>query len=235
MVDPAESMVNEYPKEHQRHNSDTITSLALPSWVSMPALPVQRQPQALMAIDLNSSYDLSSMAGGSQSIVEDKERMARMRFKSHNKFRRSQQMLIDFQESGQEKAQEEGAEDNTVADSDVDDESFEDDDVFSSPLQSFPQSPLRKEDTARRSKRLSLPAVALHATSVTARMTETVGPMSAVDEHTGGSVLPSFSPARHQRFSLVHAGKSNRHADGDLGKGVAAVKLAELLKKSKVS
>ncbi|KAF9553664.1 hypothetical protein CPC08DRAFT_744681 [Agrocybe pediades] len=40
--------------------SDTITSLAhLPSWLSMPALPVQRQPQALMAIDLNSSRDFS--------------------------------------------------------------------------------------------------------------------------------------------------------------------------------
>lgn len=242
----------ESANEHQRHNSDTITSLShLPSWLSMPALPVQRQPQSLMAIDLNSSHDLSSLAGGTRaSGIEEKERMTRMRWKSHHRLRSSQQILVDFQEeasSAKQETNQEGDEDQE------DDDPFEDD-VFSSPLRSFPSMPMRKEDTARRSKRFSLPAVALHATNVTARMTEGVGnlpPFSVTDEQTGRYVTgesPSSSPARHRRFSLVLVGRNSHYVDdggvrvnknevedgGDLGKGVAAVKLADLLRKSKV-
>jgi FYVE/RhoGEF/PH domain-containing protein 5/6 len=65
LIDAGEGKADDHPaedtNEHLRHNSDTITSMShLPSWLSMPALPVQRQPQSLMAIDMNSSHDLSS-------------------------------------------------------------------------------------------------------------------------------------------------------------------------------
>lgn len=213
----------------------------------MPALPVQRQPQSLMAIDMNSSHDLAYMASGSRtSSAEERERLSRMRVKSHHRLRSSQQILVDFRD--QAKTRQEGQDDADDADEiedEEDDEPFEDD-VFSSPPQSFPSTPLRKEDTARRSKRFSLPAVAVHATSVTARMAEGVGnmlPQSTTDEQIGESTIGGItaSPSRTRRFSLVLAGRNshyvgkNGNEDGDLGKGVAAVKLAELLKKSKVA
>jgi len=243
----------ESANEHQRHNSDTITSLShLPSWLSMPALPVQRQPQSLMAIDLNSSHDLSSRAGGPRANeVEEKERMTRMRWKSHQRLRSSQQILVDFQEQArsakQETNEEGGTGDETAEVEDQEDDDPFEDDVFSSPLRSFPSMPIRKEDTARRSKRFSLPAVALHATNVTARMTEGDGslpPISVTDKQTGSGYvtggIPSSSPG-HRRFSLVLVGRNSRYVDdgdvrdgGDLGKGAAAVKLAELLRNAKV-
>jgi hypothetical protein len=205
-----------------------------------------------MAIELTSSDDLSFIAagGGRANGVEEKERRARMRWKSHQRLRSSQQILVDFQEQARS-----AVEHGDVVEDQEDDDPFEDD-VFSSPLRSFPSTPVRKEDTARRSKRFSLPAVALHATNVTARMTEGVGnaaPSSAIDEQTGNSVIGGFSsnsPARHRRFSLVLAGRNSHYVDGgdavkagksgsedggDLGKGVAAVKLAELLKKAKMA
>ena len=177
--------------------------------------------------------------------------MPRMRLKSHHRLRSSQQILVDFQEQArQETNQEKGTGDETAVEDQEDDDPFEDD-VFSSPLRSFPSSPMRKEDTARRSKRFSLPAVALHATNVTARMTEGVPPLSVTDDLAGRGYMNgdlSSSPARHRRFSLVLAGRNTHYVDdcgvrvnkngiedgGDLGKGVAAVKLADLLKKSKV-
>ena len=211
-----------------------------------------------MAIDLDSSHDLSFIAGGRNS--EEKERMPRMKLKlkSHHRIRSSQQILVDFQEQARtaepEMGQEGGAGDEIVVE-DQDDNSFEDD-VFSSPMRSFPPSPFRKEDTARKSKRFSLPAVALHATNVTARMTEGVGNVSplsvSTDEQTGrghmSSDVPS-SPARYKRSSWVLAGGNSQNCideggmggsringseDGELVKGVAAVKLTELLKKSKM-
>ncbi|KAJ3918886.1 hypothetical protein F5877DRAFT_41611, partial [Lentinula edodes] len=146
----------------------------------------------------------------------------------------------------------------------------------------------RREDTVRRNKRFSMPAVALQTTSVVARTQsmspETSGMVSReksvafVDSGsplgrdqdgkrvTGnkiGDLLPGMSGTRSKRFSLVlggrlghstgiHTGGRNDHASpssrlkgggdakktqegSDLGKGVAASRLNELLGRSKHS
>ncbi|KAJ3890039.1 hypothetical protein GG344DRAFT_78228 [Lentinula edodes] len=146
----------------------------------------------------------------------------------------------------------------------------------------------RREDTVRRNKRFSMPAVALQTTTVVARTQsmspETSGMVSReksvafVDSGlplgrdqdgkrvTGnkiGDLLPGMSGTRSKRFSLVlggrlghstgiHTGGRNEHASpssrrkgggdakktqegSDLGKGVAASRLNELLGRSKHS
>lgn len=138
----------------------------------------------------------------------------------------------------------------------------------------------RREDTVRRNKRFSMPAVALQTTSVVAR-TQSMSPETSEmfsREKSGsdlgrdqegkrvtgskiGDLLPGMSGTRSKRFSLVlggrlghstgiHTGGRNEHAspssrrkgggDGnktqkgsDLGKGVAASRLNELLGRSK--
>ena len=97
-------------------------------------------------------------------------------------------------------------------------------------------SPRRKEDTARRSKRFSLPALALHTTSVTARasmMVEDDGDVSRDDDASAAS-----TPNRPKRFSIVlspgksghgNAGPSVREDDNALAKSMAMDSLNELL------
>ncbi|KAK0497483.1 hypothetical protein EDD18DRAFT_1162408 [Armillaria luteobubalina] len=100
---------------------------------------------------------------------------------------------------------------------------------------------LRREDTARRNKRFSLPAVALQTTSVTTRTM-----MGAVE---GSKLAHVQRSTRTQRFSLVLGGKGSHvlhghghgsrlshspaevQGDEGLGKGVVAGKLSELLGK----
>ena len=88
-------------------------------------------------------------------------------------------------------------------------------------VSSQPSTPQKQEDTARRHKRFSLPAIALQT-----------APVTALPNATG--------EGRSKRFSLVLGGRSNvRQAQieietggtgkGDLGRGVAAVKLGEIL------
>ncbi|KAJ3742049.1 hypothetical protein DFH05DRAFT_1402751, partial [Lentinula detonsa] len=103
----------------------------------------------------------------------------------------------------------------------------------------------RREDTVRRHKRFSIPAVALQTTSVVARTQN-------VKRHTGsklGSLLPGMPGTRSKRFSLVSGGRpqtassssrrigqneGHKKQEGtDLGMGVAASKLNELLGRSK--
>ena len=65
----------------------------------MPSLPVQRQPQALMAIDTKSSRDIAF--DNFDDVVfetEEGERKGRVRVKSHQRVRSYQQLLEDFQE-----------------------------------------------------------------------------------------------------------------------------------------
>lgn len=237
--------------EHQRHNSDTISSLSnLPSWLSMPALSAQRQPQALMAISLQSSHDLSLLNG--VEGVDEKERRVRMRVRSHQRLRSYQQIVMDFQEQAKAAKHQMGQEGSEKNDHSV--EGDEDVDVFSSPLRSYPSSPMRKENTARRSKRFSSPAVALHTTSVTARTTE-MGSNTNATLGDGTRSTPTGDAPPYRRFSLVLAGRNSRYLEADdvssgavvsknesedggnvgFSKGVAAAKLAALLKKAKGS
>ncbi|KAJ7780090.1 hypothetical protein DFH07DRAFT_875712 [Mycena maculata] len=78
----------------------------------------------------------------------------------------------------------------------------------------------RNEDTARRNKRFSLPAVAVQITSVEAR-TE------------GREGAKRFSLVLGSRSAHAHVGKGAGEEEGGLGRGVAAGKLSELLGRHK--
>lgn len=81
---------------------------------------------------------------------------------------------------------------------------------------SLPASPRKKEDTARRHKRFSVPAVAIQTTPVTTRP-------NVIGE------------GKAKRISLVlgrFAGVVSHHSHSDFGHGVAAGKLSELLKRN---
>jgi len=216
-----------------------------------------------MAINLNSEHDISSCIGGNRVEGDEKGHgRARMRAKSHQRLRSYQQILVDFQEQArvaeQFNDQEEEGDDEHAGYEDGETADIADD-VFSSRVAA---PPMRKENTARRSKRFSLPAVALNATSVTARTTEIVAdPLPIPEDGPGPSASVATgdvpSPARYRRFSLVLAGRNSHHIedgnvlggaggganhkngseDGDvgLGRSVAATKLAELLKKARSS
>ncbi|KAF8159873.1 hypothetical protein B0H34DRAFT_705183 [Crassisporium funariophilum] len=275
--------------------SETTTSSLshLPAWLSMPQLPVQRQPHALMAIDLNYSPDMSLnnidlnhlvLDGQERELEPEQGRNGRMRMKSHQRLRSYQDILEDFQEQSRVMKQQQQeqrshspdksriAKDDTFdGDGDEDEENgdvFEEedlnhDDQWFTPTHSLVSSPVssprkqRREDTARRSKRFSLPAVGLHTTSVTARTTEIAGGAGDAVPAGGGEAVVGDSPGgvgggRVRRFSLVLAGRNSHYGDGVMGKsyidghepegadlglakGVAAARLSELLgRKAKV-
>jgi len=252
---------SEVPTNMNNNKSDTITSLSLlPSWLSMPSLSVQRQPQALMAIDTNSSRDISfDNIDDNGSETEERERKGRLRVKSHQRVRSYQQLVEDFQEQSQAQGSSSNVSQNQFRnavgmDEDEDGERKEGEEhdhvnLFctpTSPPVSSPRKQQRKEDTARRSKRVSLPAIGLHTTVVTARTSMedeevpvTVGEESVVsvgEGASGGVVIPG----RSKRFSLVLAGRNSHHVDGSRGqhndsmsdgfsKGLAAARLSELL------
>ncbi|KAJ3501401.1 hypothetical protein NLJ89_g9354 [Agrocybe chaxingu] len=252
---------------HEQHNTDTITSLShLPSWLSMPALPVQRTPQALMAIDLNSSRDQDLSLDIDKHIeeggyIDERDRRARVKVRSHQRIRSYQQILEDFQEQArimkQEKAarqrrppgpSEDGEEEDAGDDAgdEMDEQQDQIDDIYFTPTHSAlpspvssPRKPQRREDTARRSKRFSLPAIALHATSVTARTSTAdsvdssertpVSASSGAGAGVGGQIpenasvgdLPSSAsamPGKSKRFSLVLAGRNSVYSEGGVSK-----------------
>ena len=310
-------------------SQSTIGSLsALPSWLSMPSLPVRRvpQPQALMAIDLNSpviepsatmSADLYRMSGpfhdgrndaDGEGVADDEDgerevQRGRVRkAKEHVRVRSTQEILEDFEERGispngdhgssgltqaawprhsdrGQDASSSSAEDSqTEVDDDGDDlivRDFEDlDDVFLSPpvsplskralfSQVSPRTPYRKEDTARRSKRFSLPAIAVQTQNVTARtsavgdneamvyLSEVLGlnvVMNESMEDSGGlqRVAKNRGSSASRRVSLVvgpasgirrvdEATGSDEDVTGGLRNGLAVAKLNELLERGKAN
>jgi FYVE/RhoGEF/PH domain-containing protein 5/6 len=225
----------------------------------MPALPVQRQPQALMAIDTNSSRDLSLDSERLADVVHDGEvveRRSRSRVKSHQRLRSYRQILEDFQEEARiMKQQDSEASPNQVSLTEGDkfkgyrgqDPKPEDQeaiDFWRSPSHSMAPPPIssplkRREDTARRSKRFSLPAIVLHTTSVTARTAEIGEDTSALSRESSTGEPPQS--ALSKRFSLVLAGRNSTYMDysgktssddfsePSLARGVAAARLSELL------
>ncbi|KAG5637247.1 hypothetical protein H0H81_005245 [Sphagnurus paluster] len=198
-----------------RKDNDTLTSLNnLPSWLSMPSLPVNinSTPRALMATEREPSspnallHDLPDLASG--------EMRGRVKLKhTHSTRPRSyHQLLEDFEQNeylrfdALDVPVEEGG-----------GESEDGEGVFGLERESSyassnghsasPSSP-RRENTARRNKRFSLPAVALHTASVTART-------SAVFDYplTGGPEEGFAGGAKpNNRFSLVLGG--SRHVAG---------------------
>lgn len=252
-------------------NGDTITSLSgLPSWLSMPALPVQRQPHALMTLSIKPGRDSSLDIDNINDIVatrDERERRARLRVRSHQRLRSYRQIVQDFKVqpelSKQENAHLNDAKGKGTTElnepfydkneCEHEDEDADDPDqsgLWHTPTNSVLSSPAssprkqRREDTARRSKRFSLPAVALHATSVTARTSDI--PDSAISCESSGEHASGVGLSK--RFSLVLEGRNSYHADGtskqSLGmenseaavpRSVAAARLSELLgRKTKV-
>ncbi|KAJ7483408.1 hypothetical protein FB451DRAFT_1350552 [Mycena latifolia] len=228
-------------------HSNTMTSLSnFPSWLSMPSLPLASTTEALMAIDRgqqrqqNQKYErlrrgdaeapdwlgLHPEEGSDMSYVE----MAgeRVRVRSPPPRPRSYHQILEDFEGITSPVQE-----------DVDEEDAASSTGGSRPqtiidLSDGPPPQRRNEDTARRNKRFSMPAVALQTTSVTARTQQ-------VQE---GRHRDGRPPVRTKRFSLVLGTRPHIHKtqsemvgsggrieeeESELGRGVAAGKLSELL------
>ncbi|KAJ7498153.1 hypothetical protein B0H11DRAFT_1998910 [Mycena galericulata] len=232
-------------------HSNTMTSLSnFPSWLSMPSLPLASTTEALMALDRgqarqqNQKYERLRSRGNAsdwhQGHPDDGSDMSHVEMAGHRVRVRSpplrprsyHQILEDFEEARSAitaTVQEDEEEGEYIGGSVVD-------------LNDEPP-PRRNEDTARRNKRFSLPAVALQTTSVTART-------QMVQEGRVGYRDPHGRPAvRTKRFSLVlgsrpHVSKAHSEAGGagaaieedeELGRGVAAGKLSELLSRHRAA
>jgi FYVE, RhoGEF and PH domain containing 5/6 len=246
----------------------------------MPSLPVQRQPQALMAIDTKSSCDIAF--DNFDDVVfetEERERKGRVRIKSHQRVRSYQQLVEDFQEQshamrprlsskasqsqirnvvGMDDAFEIDEHEGAEWEGGEEEEEQDHVDPFYTPTHSIVTSPVssprkpqrRVEDTARRSKRFSLPAIGLHTTVVTARTSiesEEVVPVIGAGGDSEEGAIEGVNTGLSKRFSLVLAGRNSHHGDvsasasqrdhssggqdDDLGlaKGLAATRLSELL------
>jgi hypothetical protein len=189
----------------------------LPSWVSMPSLPTAvSQPQALM-VDLNTSTDAPDAPDGANlsisapSAIEiEAVKRGRVRLKSSSRPKSYHQILEGFHQSQPNRqlgfpsspsalidsAIEENSESSASEDVGVTaaGEGYDDNPLPSPPSMDWssqPPSPSprrrRKEDTARRSKRFSLPAVALHTTNVTARTTSMTSGSGSSGSGSGGN------------------------------------------------
>ncbi len=228
----------------------------------MPASPTKGpQAQALM-VDLDHSNDLDSprgydLGGSDEREVEDGKH-GRVRLKSISRPKSYHQILEDFQQGGQNFLP--GSPSTVLVDSLIEESSEsngeENDTLQDSPPSihfSQPPSPSprrRREDTARRSKRFSVPAIALHTTNVTAKIASATGgpnpngsrnisgSLEGVGNHGSGVVSrvggnESGVIGRLRRLSLVTGGRNPKpgNDEGSPVEGIAARKLAEALAK----
>ncbi|KAJ7080749.1 hypothetical protein B0H15DRAFT_1025045 [Mycena belliarum] len=235
-------------------HSSTMSSLSnFPSWLSMPSLPLASTAsttEALMAIDRgqqrqqNQKYDrlrrgdVGDFVGLHPEEASDMSHVEmageRVRVRSPPPRPRSyHQLLEDFEGITTPVHEDADEEDDPVSSTGSRPQTIVD---LSDPL------PERRENTARRNKRFSMPAVALQTTSVTARTQQ-----AQEGRHRDGR-----SPVRTKRFSLVlgsrshihkahseaGAGAQGRRIEGEeaqLGRGVAAGKLSELLGRQRIA
>jgi len=223
-------------------SNSTLTGF--PSWLSMPsfALPTQGStPDALMALDSpkRSLHRINDRDGDDEAdVFRDASGRAgtptpRIHIKSSATRPRSyHQILEDLQDPLPSSADSVEVRSSATNLREADGKGVEETEYITNssaledPVYSQPSSP-RKEDTARRHKRFSLPAISLQTT-----------PVTALPNATG--------EGRSKRFSLVLGGRSNgrqsqseqqdqREGRGkeELGGGVAAVKLGEILGRHK--
>ncbi|CAK5273501.1 unnamed protein product [Mycena citricolor] len=207
-------------------NSNTMSSLSnFPSWLSMPSLPLASTTEALMAIDRRQGMKYERLRRGFSvnEALGSAVRSLPSRPRSYH------QILDDL--TTQVEEEEVDSEDSRSLSRPTTIVDLGDDDVFDE------ETRPRKENTARRNKRFSMPAVALQTTNVTTRT-------QLVSISDG----PAKMPTRSKRFSLVlgtrphvqHAGYGSRGqsemvgrqvmaAQDELGRGAAAGKLSELL------
>ncbi|KAF5383809.1 hypothetical protein D9615_003818 [Tricholomella constricta] len=237
------------PGTIHRKDVDALTSLNnLPSWLSMPSLPVSvsTTPQALMAIVREPSspnaflQDIPDLAPG------EKRGRVKVRSAQNTRPKSYHHLLEDFEQS------EHGRFDVLDVPLEEDGDGEEDGEgrfelgrepsyASSNGGPASSSSSPRKENTARRNKRFSLPAVALHTTSVTARSSAVFEAVPAETPGDGGS-----GPVKvNKRFSLVLGGsrihgssgmRSHNEAVAKSGRvdSIAAGKLNELLGRGKV-
>ena len=221
------------------------TLAGFPSWLSMPSFALSTQgstPDALMSLD-NPRRSLHPINDrGSEDATDDEDVVGtptpRMRIKSSATRPRSyHQILEDFQDPHQRNSHPTiNINSSATHLGELDGNAVEETETITG--SSSPEDPVvnqlsapRKEDTARRHKRFSLPAIALQTT-----------PVTALPNATG--------EGRSKRFSLVLGGRSNgqqaqseqhdarmerggSHLKDDLSVSVAAVKLGELLRRQK--
>ncbi|KAJ3544418.1 hypothetical protein NMY22_g2786 [Coprinellus aureogranulatus] len=250
------------------HLEDSINSLSkLQSWLSMPTIASKPlQPQALMAIDTQ-YVPGASINPERPGSPEEKEPPGVIRLRSHQKIKSYHEIVEEFEARERHDADIEDAEDGpTTQDegggdwaTEAEDEDERQRRLLRSRLPFTPTPPhllvpspqtspihaKRREDTVRRRKRFSLPAVALQTTQVTARASLIIEDdiFSGHDETSADE-----TPTRPRRFSLVlspsKSGHNNRSSvvevvreeeEGEsaaaaaLGKSLAANCLSELL------
>lgn len=270
LLDPPIDGSDPFSTSVSASSTNTITALSnFPSWLSMPSLPISSMPEALMAIDREPRV-LSSIEDPEVDFMDEyggelKEGVHRVRLKSPSRQRSYHEILEDFNVEGLDHGRfgavgsplrgqqvvleedEEEDEEGGEGDDDGDDDDSGRDSALSSKRQtvvdlSSSPTPKRREDTARRSKRFSMPAVALQTTSVTAQ----------THNRESGDALNSSCGGRGKRFSLVLGGgrahgsqtelAARKGDDGEsggspgkseLGRGVAALRLSELLGRKK--
>ncbi|KAG5642916.1 hypothetical protein DXG03_001887 [Asterophora parasitica] len=242
LIDPPQTTnITDSPETIHRKDMDALTSLNnLPSGLSMPSLPVcvSATPQMLMAIVREPSspnallQDLPDLAPG--------EKRGRLKVKASQNLRpKSYHHLLEDLEPNERRRPDvlDVPLEEEYGDDEHGKELFERDrEPSDAPSNNFASPYPRKEDTARRNKRFSLPAVALHTTSVTARSSAV---FEAVPAETQGDNV--VSPVKvNKRFSLVlGGGRSDRSSGMMIPSGsvntaekvdsIAVGKLSELL------
>ena len=254
-----DSSANGHNPDYRTINSDALGTLCgFPPWLSMPVLPDTSNapaPKALMDIDLDGEWERNS-----KIVVEDPKRRARLRSRP----RSYHQILDDFSHEEKDKDNklgrgrgregfdvvnvplEEGEDEEDEDGADERGDGEEDANAVSKAGMDRPalSSSPRKENTARRVKRFSLPAVALQTTSVTAR----TGFVNADSTDVGESKMSKrFSlilgggghGKRHSVGRSLHGGdgeqegSGNRRIEKETGSSVAVSKLSELLGRRK--
>ncbi|KAG6867343.1 hypothetical protein C0993_004151 [Termitomyces sp. T159_Od127] len=172
LIDPVPGATLDVTGTTHECDADSFPSLnSLPSWLSMPSFSVTTTPQALMAIDREPTSSRNSTQDFSDHDRSEIHKRVRARPLRNTQVRGNKEVLVDLEQNDNGRFD--------LLDSPLKEESdrgkigFKDQNGFNLSLQSsqelcLPSSP-RKDDTTKRKKRLSLPAVALHTTNVTTR------------------------------------------------------------------
>ncbi|KAG6918175.1 hypothetical protein DXG01_016160 [Tephrocybe rancida] len=259
LIDPVPGVPIDVTGTIHRKDVDSFPSLnSIPSWLSIPSLPVNAKPQVLMAIDREPSSPSSRIQHLPDPDHGENHGRIKARPVPNARPRSYNQLLEDFEQNENGRfdlldapLEEDDDEENGLVNEEDEgtlDLKRHSSRVSSTGKASTPSSP-RKENTARRNKRFSLPAVALHTTNVTARTSALFGDVDG-SQLGDGAVSPSRT---NKRFSLV-LGNSRSHSNGgrsqsetaakpgiansgivasasksDVGKSIAAGKLSELL------
>ncbi|KAG6889240.1 hypothetical protein C0992_005879 [Termitomyces sp. T32_za158] len=195
------------------HKSDTnpFPSLSsLPTWLSMPSLQVVTTPQALMAIDpepFSPRSDPQNLPNYDQSEFHDR---VRARPVKNARVRSYDPLLADFEQNEHGpldsplKAESDRWENELKNQNDEGGSKLNRQSTQKICLSSLP----RKDDTARKKKRFSLPAVALHMTNVTTRTSASFDDDDFMQDGSRSPITAS------KRFSLVLGGGRHHKNSG---------------------